>query len=231
MMNRKPALLVTLLTLLAMILPSCSDSNDGPATEEITSYDIVCLSEFDSKKGSTFTMTKPSGNRLITYSSSQLIDTTIVHLGDRLILAYRTANQEPYKSGHITAVGYSPINNDRLRRPGSSTTVAESEPVYLMSGWMSQDFLNLRLKLPYTQVKRQLYVAVQENTISDEYPVCNLVHHLDEPVNTFDRETYLSVDMSALRTLPHCKGFILKVNNSNLKIDSFTFNLLDYNNL
>ena len=220
--------LTSLAVLASSLLVACSDGSDGPLTEEITSYDIVCLSEFDSKTGSTFTMTKPYGNDLITYIAPQLLDTTLVHVGDRCLLAYRTNNQEPYKSGHITAVGYSLINNDNLRRPGNNITAADSDPIYLMSAWMSQDFLNLRLKLPYTQVGRQLYVAVEERTISDEYPVCHLIHRLDEPVNTFDREGYLSVDMGALRTLPCCKGFILKVNNSNLTTDSFSFKLLNY---
>ena len=232
MMKSNLNILVSLLAIpVISLLSACGNDGNGPLTEEITSYDIVCLSAFDKQKGSTFTMTKPSGGPLITYTASQIVDTTRLHVGDRCMLAYRTSNQEPYKSGHITALGYSLINNDKLRRPGTSTTAADSDPIYLMSCWMSQDYLNLRLKLPYTQVKRQLYVAIMENSISNEYPECYLYHRLDEPVNTFDREGYLSVDMSPLRSLPGCKGFILKVNNSNLKLDSFKFNLLDYNNL
>lgn len=220
---------IALLTVIVAWLPTACSSDEGPATEEVTLYDIVCLRSQE-KTGTTFTMTKPAGTRLITYHSSQLLDTTRVHVGDRCLLAYRTGSgAEAYKSGQITALGYSVITNDKLRK-GASEDIAvwDTDAVYMMSVWQSEDFLNMRLKLPYTTAERNLMVVVDESTLGNEYPDCYLIHKLLEPVNTFDREYYLSVDMGALRKKTDCKGFNLVLKNLNLKKDNYHFELLDY---
>ncbi len=211
------------------IFPSGCNSDDGPATEVVTQYDIVCLRTQD-KTGTTFTLTKPAGGNLITYKANQLLDTTKVHVGDRCLLAYQISNGiEPYKNGQIKALGYSTINNDKLRK-GSAEEITnlQHDGIYLMSAWQSEDFLNLRMMLPYTTETRLLTIVADESTLDNEYPDCYLVHQLQEPVNTFDRECYLSVDMSSLRKLESCRGFNLILKNTNLKRDLYHFDLLKY---
>ncbi|MCM1449354.1 MAG: hypothetical protein NC082_03350 [Clostridiales bacterium] len=206
------------------VMTSCSD--DGEPTSAVTVYDIVCLADMGDN-GSVFTLTKPMGNELITYTATQKIDTLKVAIGQRMMLAYRIADDRlPYTTGSITAIGYSPVTNDTLRHGYISKIEGwDNDPVYLMSSWLSQDFLNMRVRIPYDEKPRTLAVLVDSLTLDAEYPDCYLVHRLAEPVNSFERSYYLSFDMSTLRDLKQCRGFNLILNNSNLKKDTYQFKL------
>ena len=205
-------------------ITSCSD-NEGEPTSEATVYDIVCLASVD-KSGSSYTLTRPLDSELITYRSREIMDTSRVKVGNRFMLAYRPAGGEPYISGTIRPIGYSLVTNDTLRR-GYISKIADwdRDPVYLLSNWMSQDYLNLRARLPYDTRPRTLGVMVDSLTLDAEYPDCYLIHRLETPVNTFDRSYYLSFDMSWLRKLDNCRGFNLILNNSNLKTDRYRYEL------
>ncbi|MDE5607472.1 MAG: hypothetical protein K2I64_00890 [Muribaculaceae bacterium] len=212
-------------TLLLTMLAGCRDT-DGPESVAPAVYDIVCLRQvYDS--GSTFTLTKPEGDNVITYTCPQLIDTTIVRVGDRLMLSYTPEPPyEPYRSGRVTAHGYSTVYNDPLRGATiDSFPDWRRDPVYLLSAWMSEDFLNLRARLTFDDRPRRLFVMVDTLTIDRPYPACYLIHQLDTPVDNFERAYYLSIDMSALRRLPDCRGFRLFLRDSNLMLDSLTFDL------
>lgn len=214
-----PALL--LLTLSA----GCRDT-DGPESVEPTIYDIVCLRGVTTA-GSTFTLTKPEGDRIITYTSHQLIDTAIVAPGERLMLSYTpSGGRAPYTSGAVTAHGYATVYNDPLRGATiDSFPDWRRDPVYLLSAWMSEDFLNLRARLTFDDRPRRLFVMLDTLTIDRAYPACYLIHRTQEPVDNFERAYYISIDMSALRKLPDCRGFRLFLRDSNLEIDSLTFDL------
>lgn len=208
----------------AMLATACSD-DDGPATTSATAYDIVCLADVN-KSGSTYTLTKPQSDNLITYRSREIIDTSVIKLGNRFMLAYLPPDGIPYTSGTIKPLGYSLVTNDTLRYGYISKIENwDRDPVYMLSTWMSQDFLNMRARLPYDTNPRMLAVMLDSLTLDAEYPDCYLVHRLQEPVNTFERNYYISVDMSALRRLDNCRGFNLLLNNSNLKKEQYTFKL------
>ncbi|MDE6831863.1 MAG: hypothetical protein K2J07_03930 [Muribaculaceae bacterium] len=211
--------------LLLPLLAGCRDT-DSPESVTPAVYDIVCLRHID-QSGSTFTLTKPQSDRVITYTAPQLIDTTLVKVGDRLMLAYSTIPPaEPYQSGHVTALGYSTVYNDPLRAATiDSFPDWKRDPVYLLSAWMSEDFLNLRARLTFDDRPRRLFVMVDTLTLDLPYPACYLIHQLSEPIDNFERAYYLSIDMSALRRLPDCRGFRLFLRDSNLMLDSLTFDL------
>ncbi len=215
---------ITTALLTAMALTSCGD-DEGKPTSQATAYDIVCLASV-SESGSIYTLTKPMGNDLITYRSHEIMDTSRVKVGNRFMLAYLPPDGVPYSPGVIKPLGYSPITNDTLRRGYISKTAGwDNDPVYLMSNWMSQDYLNLRVRLPYDTRARALGVMVDSLTIGAEYPDCYLIHRLESPINTFDRSYYLSFDMSWLRKLDNCRGFNLILNNSNLRTDRYRYEL------
>lgn len=216
---------MTIALMTAVTALTACDGNDGEPTTEVTSYDIVCLASVD-KTGSSYTLTKPLGSELITYRSHEIMDTTRIKVGSRFMLAYRPADGKPYVSGIIKPLGYSPVTNDTLRRGYISKIDGwDQDPVYLLSNWMSQDYLNLRARLPYDTRARALGVMVDSLTLNAEYPDCYLIHRLESPVNTFDRSYYMSFDMSWLRKLDNCRGFNLILNNSNLKTDRFRYEL------
>ena len=209
---------------LALLSSGCRDGNMNEVVP--TTYDIVCLNQV-SKSLTVFTLTKPGNRDLISYTCNGQFDTTYVKVGQRMLLAYHIPNGGvPYRSGNIEPIGYSLITNDKLRRGNISDVENwDRDPVYMISAWMSQDYLNIRARLPYDTKERLLAVMVDESSLDNEYPDCYLIHRLEEPVNTFERNYYTSFDMSALRKLPACKGFNLILNNSNLQRDTYKFEL------
>lgn len=223
---RLPFHIIMLLAGIAVTVMACGD--EGEPTADATVYDIVCLSEVNNG-GSYYTLSKPESDRLITYYSNERIDTSRIRLRSRFMLAYRVPGGTPYVSGRIKPIGISLITNDTLRHGYIDKIEGwDRDPVYLLSSWMSQDYLNLRARLPYDTEPRTLAVMVDSLTLGREYPDCYLVHRLKEPVNTFERAYYISIDMSSLRELDNCRGFNLLLNNSNLTTDRYTFTLRDF---
>ena len=53
------------------------------------------------------------------------------------------------------------------------------------------------------------------------------MHQLQEPLENFERAYYLSIDMSGLRRLPDCRGFMLHLHDSNLELNSIKFDFRD----
>ena len=163
-------------------LAACRETG-GPEEVNPTVYDIVCLRGMDDA-GSTFTLTKPDGDRIITYTAPQHIDTTLVAIGERLMLAYTPATPgAAYTSGPVTATGYSTVFNDPLRAAViDSFPEWRRDPVYLLSAWMSEDFLNLRARLTFDERQRRLFVMVDTTTTANPYPDCYLVLQIQEPL-------------------------------------------------
>lgn len=225
-MNTTRLIALFLLTAVVMAVSSCRDDN-GPASSEATLYDIVCLSAID-KSGSTFTLTKPDCDRVITYSAGAVIDTAKVAMGDRLMLAYTPDNGVAYTSGRVTVKGYAQINNDRLRIGHIDSIPGwDRDAVYLLSAWMSENYLNLRARITFDTKPRSLFVMIDSATVDTERPVCYLIHRMAEPTVNFERAIYLSVDMSALGKLETCKGFELRLHDTNLNLESMTFDIKD----
>ena len=221
--------LTSLLGTLLITLAATSCSDQPEPSDTITAYDIVCLESVTSTV-TTFTLTKPNGSELIRYHAAGRFDTTYVKPSQRLMLAYIPALGTPYRSGNIKPIGYSLIHNDSLRH-GYITNHRDwdKDPVYMLSAWMSQDYLNLRARLPYDTHPRVLGLLVDSLTLDTPYPDCYLIHTLDGDVNSFDRNYYMSFDVSSLRHLDNCRGFNLIINNSNMKIDKYIFTLNNNN--
>lgn len=225
-MNIKFAIL-SILTVCVLCLSACRDT-DGPEVTNPLVYDIVCLRSMD-KSGSTFTLSKPNSPEIITYHAKEMVDTSRVPLGNRLMLAYNMADGAlPYTSGPITAYGYSTVTNDVLRA-GVIDSFPDwtRDPVNLTSAWLSENFLNIRAALTYDEQPRSYFVMIDTTTTDLPHPACYLIHRLQKPVVNFERNTYMSVDMNALRKkIPSCQGFELRYNDTknNYKTIIFNFN-------
>ncbi len=222
----KQLLSLILLATLALLTGCSTDS--GEPTDEIVSYDIVCLKSQDSKAGGVYTLQLPLASSPVTYYAKQLIDTTRIHVGDRLLIAYIAAGK-PYESGNITLRGYSPITNSKLLL-GSATDIEgyDRDPVYLLSAWLSGPYLNVKARLPYDESPRRYGVAVDTVALKAR-PACPelyLIHSLDEatdPGATFPRAYYASFDLTALLSDPRVETVTLHLNNSNLPDDIIVF--------
>lgn len=202
----------------------------GPWEEEVLTYDIVRLASQDKSTGTTFTLTLPDDDRLITYTvNHQTIDTTRVKVGDRLMLAYRLGgNRDPYTSGAIIPVGYSPINNANLT---VTEDMAEEygdwdrDPIYLMSMWRSETCINLHFRLTFSDKKRTFALVMDESEADAEIPTLYVAHTLadGEYRDNFEREGYASFDIDELWGRESCRGVTVTINNSNLPKSTFTF--------
>lgn len=209
------------------LVSGCSDDSDGP-TDEIVSYDIACLKSQDSKLGGVYTLQLPLSSTSVTYYTKQLIDTTRIHVGDRLLIAY-VPSGKPYTSGNISLRGYAPITNSKLLF-GSETDIEnfDRDPVYLLSAWLSGPYLNVKARLPYDESPRRYGVAVDTVALKKNpgCPEIYLIHELGQATNpdaTFPRAYYASFDLSALLADQAVETITLHLNNSNLPDNTITF--------
>lgn len=211
----------------ASLLGSCAGDTDNPSSEAVC-YDIACLKSQDSKTGAVYTLQLPQAAAPVNYYTKQLIDTSRIHVGDRLLIAYVPAGK-PYESGNISLRGYATITNAKLLR-GSAKDIAgyDSDPVYLLSAWLSGPYLNVKARLPYDESPRHYAVAVDTVAMESNpsHPDLYLIHTLNEatdPGATFPRAYYASFDLTSLLSDPAVEGFTLHLNNSNLPTNALHF--------
>lgn len=212
--------------LIALAIAALAGCSDEDPTEEIILYDIVKL-EQQTSDGSVFTLQKPLAQTTVTLTTSHpVIDTDIVAIGDRLLLAYIPASSEAYTSSAITAKGYSKITNATLAAENiSDLKDFDTEPVYLLSVWRSGDYLNFHIRLPYDTNPRVFSLVADTGSPDPSSPDLYLIHGREEITPTFDRAYYASFDISTLTTDPGVTSFTLHLNNSNLPDGTFFFDL------
>lgn len=209
----------------ASLLAGCS--SDGDPSDSAVSYDIVRLEAQKAETGGVYTFQKPESSETVTYTTAQLIDTTRVHVGDRLLIAYVAESGTPYVSGAIRLRGYAPITNSALRKVDAAGIADwDKDPVWLASAWMMGNYLNVRARLPYDATPRRYCVAIDTiNPGPASRPDVYLVHARgdDAPEATFDRMYYASFDMTELLDNEQVEGFTLHVANTNLPLDKLNF--------
>lgn len=226
-----PTILSVIIPALAatLMLTGCR-SEGGPWEENVLTYDIVRLASQDKSSGTTFTLTLPDADQLITYRvDHQTIDTTKVKQGDRLMLAYRlSGNRAPYTSGAIIPVGYSPIINANLLETenlGEEYPDYDRDPIYLLSMWRSETCINLHFRATYSEKPRTFALVMEAGEADAEVPSLTVAHTLAEGENpdNFMRESYASFDIAEVWNRATCRGVTVTINNSNLPQRTFTF--------
>lgn len=206
-----------------LIVTGCSD--DDP-TDRIILYDVVKL-EQQTDKISVFTLQKPLADHPVTLTSPRpVIDTDIITVGERLLLAYIPATSEAYTDSQITVTGYSQITNGVLTfEKINDIKDLDTEPVYLLSVWRSGDCLNFHIRLPFDNKPRTFTLAADTDSADPSSPDLYLIHGRETIFPTFDRAYYASFDISALTDDPGISSFTLHLNNSNLPENTFRFDL------
>jgi hypothetical protein len=119
----------------------------------------------------------------------------------------------------------SAINNDTtVIRPISKYNWNE-RPVYLNSVWRSGKYINLRLRLEYSDKPRYFYLVTDSLTMTDAVPQLYLVHDRKGEAENYLFETYASFDISKVWNLPSCQAINIHINDSNSnKEEIYTFN-------
>ena len=199
---------------------ACGDDNDY--SERAMLSDIVTIAETSGPDGAVFTFQRYDDSpeiRLVDPSLS--LDDEVKGL--RALLRYYPESGEPYTSGNIKARALSVINNDTtLIRPVAKYNW-NATPVYLHSVWRSGEYLNLHVRVVYSDKPRHFNLLVDSLTLTEPVPQVYLVHDkLDAPDN-FLMETYASFDISNVWSLPTCEAIEVHINDSNLKKEVYTF--------
>lgn len=220
-MKPKMMMQMFLSVMAALMTLSCGD--DGPYNDKAALYDLVTFEE-NSADGAVFTFQRRDDSPLITLVAKGTKVSEIEN-DTRVIIGYYPASGQSYTSGEITLLSVNKVNQDTVHVVSSDKLTGwNATPVYLNSVWRSGEYLNMYMRVAYSEEGRIFRVAVDSATIDDQMPQLYLMHDLLDAPDNFTRRAYLSVDMSGVWSRPHCQGVTLHINDSNLKTETYTFN-------
>lgn len=209
-------------------LMSACRNDSGPYAETFVNYDIVQLAEQSEETGAKFLLYRPEGNEPVIYTEKRaVIDTNRVKIGNRLLLGYISEN-ELYVSGEISATGYSPIFNSKLKYLATDSIQKlknNQTGVFLYSIWRAGPFLNLHGKTTYTDEKALMVMCADSLDLASPNPVLSvdIIYYMDDPKENFQRDFYASFDLSEFWENPESQGLTVTLDNTNLKINTFSF--------
>ncbi len=206
----------------SLIAPSCSN-DDGPFSNNAQLYDIVTYDGNDAS-GACFSFRRRDDSPLITLTAPGVSVSSSIKPSDRVILGYYPTSGEPYSSGDISIISINKINQDTLHYHNATDLNGwDNDAVFLNSVWRSGKYLNVYMRVEYSNNARIFKIAADSATIQDPKPHLYLMHDMGDAPTSFTRRAYLSVDISSLWEKNYCEGIILHVNDTNLKTDTYTF--------
>lgn len=209
-----------------LALTASSACSDSTPSDSAPLFNIVRL-ESQGQSSAVFSYQLPDApNPVFLTSDKAVVDPDLVAVGDRLMLVYTPLSGQPYESGEIIARGYSLITNAEM----TESTLDEigqwnANPVYLLSAWRAGNYLNVNARLPFDTRPRAFGLAKDIDSDNPRRPDLYLIHRLDDPVPTFDRQYYASFDISKLVQDPDIEGFTLHLRDSNLNLSTIEFDL------
>jgi hypothetical protein len=222
-MKTRLTLLLVIATYLLLAFSACSDDNNP--SDQITLYDIVAFRGQDDGYSHFSIQQSPDADITLYRAQHAVIDTAKIAPGQRLMIVY-TADQGAYHSGNINVKAYRLINNAQLLSQAiSGDDLADLEPIYLLSTWRSESFLNFHVSLPYSDQPRLFSLVLDTNSPNPSCPDLYLLHRRQQIAETFNRAYYISFDISDLTSNPAIVGFTLHLDNANLPQDSIPFAL------
>lgn len=208
---------------LALLLAGCADQSD-PGLQQVTLYDVVEVAE-NAPGGSQFLLYHGDSDP-VRLCSDLFIDDDDVTPGTSVFLAYIPECGAAYTSGPVDIKGVYPITNvSYVVEQPDELAAWDADPVYLMSIWRAGSKINVRCQLPVSDTTRRLALVADATTIDSPTPQLYLAHDLDDDRPTFDRNYYISFDISGLTNDPGYTGIDIHVNNSNLPVSVFHFDI------
>ncbi len=216
-------MVMSVVSLVQASLTVACDDEDKAEVHNATLYDIVEFVAQDGT-GTVFALWRPDAVKPVTLTtSSPVINTSVVELGESVFLAYTPLAGEAYKPGVIEVSAYGTVNNSPLMKsPTEKLDGWDSEPIYLMSLWRAGNKVCMRLRMTYDMAPRMFSLVVDEATIGDEYPTAYLYHKRPADVPNFSRQYYAAFDVTSMWNTPGCKGLRIRVSNSNIpSLDTF----------
>ncbi len=208
---------------IAMIATGCGDDDDpGPQTPVIS--DIVELTA-STPSGSTFAIYREKSPDIILNAPGAQVDLSRIKIGESLLATYTMADGgDAGRSGDINLRSYYAINNSTLVK-GDIADFPEwdKDEVYLISIWRAGNKIDLRCKLTYDPSPRTFMMLLDESTAGNPVPDLYLVHQLQQPVESFDRNYYAAFDIDSLWEQTTCEGVTIHIANRNLPQREYRF--------
>lgn len=208
----RPAALISLAA--SALLTGCinADTVDGPV--DMVRYDIVTFAGND--PGAHFLLYAPGADSPVSLRADKMIDTISVRPGCRVLLGY---TEPEVAGGPIGLRGLSTINSDTLRGAPSEPEGWNADSVWLVSTWRAGQYVDMRLRLPYSEEPRMFALVLDSATLGSPVPQLYLAHRLPEGVDagaTFSRSYYASFDIEGLWSRPEVTGVSVNVANANI---------------
>ncbi len=212
-----------MLMLAVSALTSCR-GDDGPFNDQIALYDIVTF-EHQDENGIKFSFQRRDDSPMIYLTVPGRRFVSDIDDNTRMLIGYYPEIGKAYTSSNITLLSASEINQDTLQIESMEEIAGwDRDAVYLNSVWRSGKYINMYMRVDYSDDKRMFHLSMDEATAGDEYPHLYLVHDLLDAPDSFTRRAYISIDISAIWSKESCRGIIIHINDDNLKQETYTFN-------
>lgn len=203
-------------------LYSCSDDTgvDGGVIPEI--WDIATYAGPLPSGGSSFSMRQVNDSPLITLTYSGVLED--IAPGTRMAIHFIAINGKAYESGPIKLLQASKITQGEVETQWSEDYDDwQRDKVFLYSIWRTGSYINFNVKLTYTTEPRIFKLVADPATLDSDSPVLYLVHILPREIDNHDRTYLASFDISPIWNRDDLKSISVRVANSNLNKDIFTF--------
>lgn len=215
----KPAVTITLtlLSLLSLILPSCSEKgSDEP--HPATLYDICEVATADPAAPVPLHLYTPDEDTPVVLTApAGALGANPPAPGTSILAAYIPLNGLPRTDTEIALTNWAAITNLTLAQAKEPEDLQgwDSDPVWLISAWRAGGKICMRLRLGYDTVPRRFSLLLDPATLDDPIPTAYLYHQRPgTPLPTFDRQYYVAIDISPLWALPATRGLRIRLANS-----------------
>ncbi|MDE6266928.1 MAG: hypothetical protein K2M07_06240 [Muribaculaceae bacterium] len=216
---------IILAVVLTFTLAACTD--DGPASDEAVLQDIVVIDEITSQS-TTFAVSLPGSDKVAFLKTGKVLSGDDAEPGKCCLIRYTTP-AEPYTSADIDLLGCYAVPNLEASVAVPEEIAGYSDtPVYLISAWSFCNRVIFRMELPYPANDRRLMLLLNPETAGESVPEFRLIQDMPESADKSYMKSYIvAFSLDQINEKKDWKGVKICLNNSNLKENVVTLNMLN----
>ncbi len=211
----------------AASLAGCRDTSEP---ESVTpSFSDIVTYEGTGADGAVFTLLPANDNTPITLTTATSVDPKQYEPQSRVYIRYTSLSGKPYQSGEINLSYIANINTGALKALDMSQHPDwNATGVYLYSIWRSGPYINLHARLPYNPEPRKIALVIDKERLDDTDAHLYFMHVTKPEYDTFERDYFMSYDMSEFLSEHSPERLTVHVNNTNMPQSEFKFELATY---
>lgn len=216
------AVLIAVTMSAVVVMSSCRDQGDS-FNHRVMYTQLVTVA--DTGAGGSdmkFTFRRFDDSPLITLTAPAM-GLNEKALGQRALLYYYSPVGDPYAPGPVEVRGLSVVNTDTVKARHLERYNWDASPIWLNAIWRTGEYLNMRVRLDYSDKPRYLGLLLDSASMESSVPQLYLLHDLDGAPDNFLREAYLSFYIADLWNRPDLQGIDVHVNDINFKKDVYSF--------